>query len=57
MKTDKGTLKKVKIGFLVTMPTKKGKGSADFLIPDAARRYRTEDAADGIAGQSKEDRR
>jgi hypothetical protein len=47
MKIENGTLKKVKSGFVVTLPTKKG--SADFQIPETARRFRTEDADDGVA--------
>ena len=46
MKTDKGILKRVKKGFLVTMPTRKG--STDFQISQAARQFRLEDAADGL---------
>lgn len=46
MKTDKGTLKKTKTGYLVTLPTKKGQ--ADFQIPDSAQRFNTADAADQL---------
>ena len=45
MKQENGTLKKAKKGFLVTLPSKKG--NADRPIPDAARCFRADDAADG----------
>ena len=45
MKTDKGTLKKAKNGFQVTLPTRKG--SADFPIPQSAACFRREDAEEG----------
>jgi len=46
MKVDKGTLKKVKTGFRVILPTKNG--SADFPIPENAVYFRAEDAEDGL---------
>ena len=46
MKTDKGTLKKAKKGFRVSLPSKKG--SAEHPIPDAAVFFRIDDAEDGL---------
>jgi hypothetical protein len=55
MKTEKGTLRKIKNGFLVTLPTKKG--TADFQIPAAAQRFRLEDGRDGLEVDVQRDER
>lgn len=45
MKTDQGTLRKMKNGFMVELPTKRG--TAKFPIPEAARCFHDQDAEDG----------
>ncbi len=46
MTVEKGTLKKIKKGFRVVLPTKKG--STDYAIPDKAFCFRADDGQDGL---------
>ena len=46
MKTEQGKLKKIKTGYLVTLPSKKG--MANHQIPQHAQRFGKDDAANGL---------